>query len=185
MYGNIAEMCNDIDAVLLESVDGRPHLDQIRPVLKARKPVFVDKPMAGSLRDVITIFGLAEKAKVPVFSSSALRYGSGTQRVRAGSLGVVRFAETYGPCEIEPHHPDLFWYGVHGVEALFTVLGPGCESVERSTTAEGKIEVTGLWSDGRRGVFREAKDFRGLARGENGEADIGSFDSYAPLVAEI
>jgi hypothetical protein len=185
MFESIAEMCNEVDAVLLESVDGRPHLDQIRPVLKASKPVFVDKPMAGSLRDVITIFELAEQAKVPVFSSSALRYGSGTQRVRAGSLGETRYAETCGPCEIEPHHPDLFWYGVHGVEALFTVLGPGCDTVERSTTPEGNIEVRGIWADGRRGVFREAKDFRGLARGEKGEAEIGSFDSYAPLVAEI
>lgn len=41
-----------VDAVLLESVDGRPHLQQVRPVFAARKRVFIDKSLTGSLRDV-------------------------------------------------------------------------------------------------------------------------------------
>src|SRR6185503_17781593 len=127
-------------AVMIESVDGRPHLEQVKPALKARKPVFIDKPMAGSLRDVIEIFDLAKKAKVPVFSSSALRFGKDTQAAHGGSIGKVKYAETYGPCEIEPHHPDLFWYGVHGVESLYTVMGVGCQTVQRGKTADGKIE---------------------------------------------
>ena len=93
--------------------------------------------------------------------------------------------ETYGPCELEPHHPDLFWYGVHGVEVLYTVLGRGCETVQRRATPEGKIEVIGLWSGGRKGVFREDKDFHGVIRRENGESRVGFFDGYAPLLAEI
>lgn len=184
-YDSIEEMCLDVDAVLLESVDGRPHLAQARPVIKAGKPLFIDKPMAGSLRDVLEIFKLAREAKVPVFSSSGLRYGKDTQAVRAGSIGTVTYAETYGPCEIEPHHPDLFWYGVHAAESLFTVMGTGCETVTRGTTPEGKIEVTGVWSGGRKGILREEKGFRGLARGEKGEAPVGSFDGYQPLVGEI
>src|SRR5439155_17429283 len=89
-----------VDAVLLESVDGRPHLEQVRPVIKARKPVFVDKPMAGSLRDVLEIFRLAKEANVPVFSSSSLRFAKDTQAVRQASIGKVTYAETYGPCEL-------------------------------------------------------------------------------------
>jgi predicted dehydrogenase len=181
----IEEMCQDVDAVLLESVDGRPHLEQVKPVLKAHKPVFIDKPMAGSLRDAIEIFRLAAEAKVPVFSSSGLRFSKTNQAVRHGSIGKVSYAETYGPCEIEPHHPDLFWYGVHGVEALFTVMGTGCETVKRGTTPEGKIEVTGAWSGGRKGIFREEKGFRGLAKGDQGEAPAGGFDGYIPLVGGI
>src|SRR5207247_1375248 len=117
------------------SVDGRPHLEQARPVIKAHKPLFIDKPMAASLRDVEEIFKLAQAAKAPVFSSSALRFAKSTQAVHNGSIGQITYAETYGPCELEPHHPDLFWYGIHGVEALFAVLGTGCETVERKTTA--------------------------------------------------
>jgi len=185
MYDSIEALCPDVDAVLLESVDGRPHLEQVKPVFQAHKPVFIDKPMAGSLRDVIEIFRLAKQAKVPVFSSSALRFAKDTQAVHHGSLGTVSYAETYGPCELEPHHPDLFWYGVHGVEALYTVLGTGCQTVQRGTYADGKIEAMGTWRHGRKGVFREDKNFHGLARGEKGEAPAGSFDGYVPLVAEI
>jgi hypothetical protein len=185
MCGSIEELCENVDAVLLESLDGRPKLEQVKPVLKARKPVFLDKPMAGSLRDVLEIFRLAEKAKVPVFSSSSLRFSKDTQAVRSGAVGKVNYAETYGPCEIEPHHPDLFWYGVHGVESLFTIMGTGCETVQRGKTADGKIEVTGTWKADRKGVFREDKNFHGLAKGDKGEAKAGSFDGYVPLVAEI
>jgi len=185
MYLTIEELCRNVDVVLLESVDGRPHLEQARPVIKAGKPVFIDKPMAGSLKDALEIFRLAKEAKVPVFSSSALRFGKDTQAVRSGSIGTVSYAESYGPCEIEPHHPDLFWYGVHGVESLFTVLGIECETVRRGTTPEGRIEVVGEWSGGRKGVYREEKGFHGLARGEKGEASVGSFDGYVPLVVQI
>jgi hypothetical protein len=154
-------------------------------VLKAHKPVFIDKPIAGSLRDAIEIFRLAREANVPVFSSSGLRFATNTQAVSHGSIGKVLYAETYGPCELEPHVPDLFWYGVHGVEALYTILGTGCETVQRGTTTDGKIEVVGTWSSGRKGIFRQDKSFHGIAKGEKGEAAVGSFDGYVPLVIQI
>lgn len=185
IYEDLEQMCRDVDAILLESVDGRPHLEQARAVFKAGKPLFIDKPMAGSLKDVEQIFHEAARSRVPLFSSSALRFGHDTQAAHHGSLGKISYAETSGPCELEPHHPDLFWYGVHGVEALYTVLGPGCQTVQRGTNAQGKIEVTGTWSGGRKGVFREDKGFHGLAKGDQGEAQVGSFDGYAPLVEQI
>jgi hypothetical protein len=185
MYDSIEEMCKDVDAVCLESVDGRPHLAQVKPVLQARKPVFIDKPMAASLADVLEIFRLAKEAKVPLFSSSSLRFAKDTQAVHNGSIGKVTYAETYGPCGLDPHHPDLFWYGVHGVESLFTIMGTGCQKVQRQKTPDGKIEVVGTWSDGRKGVFREDNGFHGLAKGEKGETAAGSFDGYQPLVAAI
>ena len=185
LHDTIEAMCRKVDAVLLESVDGRPHLAQARIVIAARKPLFIDKPMAGSLKDVLEIFRLAQEAKVPVWSASSLRYGKAAQAVRAGSIGVVKRAETSSPCSLEPHHPDLFWYGVHGCESLFTVMGAGCESVKRGTTPEGLIEVTGTWKGGRTGIFREGKGYSGKAVGENGESPVGAYDGYAPLAAEF
>jgi len=185
MYESIEELCAQVDAVLLESVDGRAHRKQVEPVLKARKPVFIDKPMAASLTDVIEIFGMAKEQNAPVFSSSALRFGKDTRKIHEGAIGKVESAETSSPCELEPHHPDLVWYGVHGVESLFAVMGTGCESVRRGVGADGKIEVTGTWSGNRRGVYREAKTYQGVARGKSGESSAGSFDGYAPLVVEI
>ncbi len=185
IYPTIEEMCRHVDAVLLESVDGRPHLAQARPVIAARKPLFIDKPMAASLKDAVEIFKLAERAKVPVFSSSSLRFGTKTQEARKGAVGKVLRAETTSPASLEPHHPDLFWYGIHGVESLFTVMGTGCESVIRRTTEDGRIEVEGTWKGGRTGIFREAKGYTGKVVGDKGEMDIGAYDGYAPLVAEI
>lgn len=184
-YDTIEELCRNVDAVCIESLDGRPKLEQIKPVLKAGKPVYLDKPMAASLRDVIEIFRLAKDAKVPVFSSSSLRFAANSQAVRNGSIGTVKYAETSSPCGLEPHHPDLFWYGVHGVESLFTVMGTGCESAQRGKSQDGKIEVTGTWAGGRTGIYREGKDYAGVAKGEKGEAPVGSFDGYEPLIVEI
>lgn len=182
---SITELCTNVDAVLLESLDGRPHLEQARAVIAAGKPLFIDKPMAGSWRDAMEIFQLAAAARVPVFSASSLRFAKDTQAVRNGVIGPVSYAETYGPCEIEPHHPDLYWYGVHGVEALFTVMGPGCQTVQRGVTTNGMIEVVGLWSGGRKGVYREDKNFHGRAVGEKGELPVGGWDGYVPLVQAI
>ena len=185
LYDSIEQMCQGVDAVLLESVDGRPHLAQVKPVLQAGKPVYIDKPMAASLKDALEIFRLAQEAKVPVFSASSLRFGRDTQAVRNGSIGKVTYAETFSPYHLEPHHPDLFWYGVHGVESLFTVMGPGCQTVQRQQTPDGKLEVIGTWSGGRKGVYREDPKYGGLAKGEKGEAPVGSYDGYEPLVAAI
>ena len=180
----IDELLTKVDAVLLETNDGRPHLEQVRPVLKAGKPVFIDKPIAGSLSDAITIFREAEDAGVPLFSSSSLRFGKNSQAARGGSLGTITQCETHSPASIEKTHPDLFWYGIHGVEALFTVMGTGCQSVQR-TSEDGKIVVTGKWEGGRVGIFREGSGYGGKAVGEKGEGDVGSYDGYQPLVVEI
>ena len=185
LYDSIEEMCKNVDAVMIESVDGRPHLAQARPVIAAGKPLFIDKPMGGSLKDVLEIFRLAKAAKVPVFSSSSLRFAKAAQAVRNGSIGAVKYCEATSPASLEKTHPDLFWYGVHGCESLYTVMGRGCETVKRGTTADGKIEVVGTWSGGRTGIFRESKTYTGVAKGEKGEAVIGAYDGYAPLVVEV
>jgi len=185
IYDTIEAVCAEVDAVLVESVDGRPHLEQARQVIASGKTLYIDKPMAGSLKDVLEIFRLAREKKVAVFSSSSLRFAKSTQAVRGGSIGEVSRAETSSPCHVDPTHPELFWYGIHGVESLFTVMGTGCVSVKRGMTADGKIQVTGTWKGGRVGVYREGKGYEGKAFGAKGEAAVGAFDGYAPLVVEI
>lgn len=185
IVSSIEALLEKVDVVFLETNDGRPHLEQIRPCLKAGKPVFIDKPIAGTLVDVIKIFDEAKAASVPVFSSSSLRFGKGTLAVCGGSVGAVKTAETSSPAALEPTHPDLFWYGIHGVESLYTVMGKGCVSVKRGTTADGKITVTGTWEGGRTGTFTEAKGYAGKAVGDKGEAAIGTYDGYDPLLFAI
>ena len=179
---SIDALLDKVDVVFLETNDGRPHLEQLRPCLAAHKPVFIDKPVAGTLVDAIRIYQESKAAGVPVFSSSSLRFGKNTQAVRGGSIGRVKEATTFSPASLEATHPDLFWYGIHGVESLFTVMGTGCQSVKRDTNAEGKIRVTGTWEGGRKGVFYENKGYGGKALGDKGEADVGSYDGYDPLL---
>ena len=185
IYPTIEEVCANVDAVMIEAVDGRPHLAQARKIIAAKKILYIDKPVGGTLKDAIEIYRLAKEAGVPVFSSSSLRFAKSTQAVRNGSIGKVTYAQTTSPAPLEPHHPDLYWYGVHGCESLFTVMGTGCESVKRGTTTDGMIEVTGTWKGGRTGIFREGKGYSGTAKGEKGESEIGKFDGYQPLVAEV
>ena len=181
-------MIAQVDAVLLETNDGRPHLEQVIPVLKARKPVFIDKPIAASLVDTITIFELAKHYKTPVFSSSSLRFSTGAQAIRGGSIGDVLGCDTYSPCSMEPTHPDLFWYGIHGCETLFTIMGPGVETVVRTQTPGADV-VTGKWANGRIGTFRGIRNgssgYGGTAFGTKGIAPAGQYDGYKPLVVEI
>ena len=190
IVASIDDLLPKVDAVFLESNDGRVHLEQLRPVLKAGKPVFIDKPLAASLPDVIRILEAARDAKVPMFCASSLRFSKLTQAVAHGSIGKVKSAETFSPAHLESTHPDLYWYGVHGCESLCTVMGPGCISVHRGTTPDGKIEVTGSWPGGRTGIFREEngqdrKGYGGKAVGESGESPVGSYDGYDVLLFEI
>jgi predicted dehydrogenase len=185
---SIDELIQRVDAVLLETNDGRPHLEQALPVLRAGKPLFIDKPIAGSLADAIEIFEAAEKLGTPVFSSSSLRYTPGAQAIRGGEIGEVVGCDAYSPASLEATHPDLFWYGIHGVESLFTVMGTGCERVVRVHTQDMDV-VVGTWKDGRIGTFRGMRTgkrgYGGLAFGTKETREIGSFAGYEPLLVQI
>jgi predicted dehydrogenase len=185
---SIAELLNKVDCVLLETNDGRPHLDQALEVFKAGKPVFIDKPVGSNLAEVIAIYRAAELFDVPTFSSSSLRYSEGAQAIRSGKVGLVLGCDSYSPCGLEPTHVDLFWYGIHGVETLFTCMGTGCESVSHTSTDDYELAV-GRWSDGRIGTFRGMRsgeeDYGGTAFGEKAITAIGPYGGYKPLVIQI
>ncbi|MBL7698283.1 MAG: Gfo/Idh/MocA family oxidoreductase [Chitinophagaceae bacterium] len=186
---SIAELLQACDVVLLETNDGRLHLEQATEVIKAGKPVFIDKPIAASLKDASAIFATAKKHNVPVFSCSSLRFTPAVQDIAKGkTVGKVLGADVFTPCSIEKTHPDLFWYGIHGVETLFTILGKNCKQVTRTHTEETDI-VTGVWEDGRIGTFRGTRngehDYGGTAFGEKGNNQFSAYGGYEPLLVEI
>ncbi|MBO9618489.1 MAG: Gfo/Idh/MocA family oxidoreductase [Niabella sp.] len=186
--GSIPELLEKVDVVFLETNDGRLHLAQALPVLKARKPLFIDKPMAASLKDAKAIFKAARQYNTPVFSSSSLRFITGMNEVKSGKIGKVVGAGTFSPAKLEPTHPDLFWYGIHGVETLFTAMGTGCKTVSRVHTEHTDI-VTGIWEDDRVGTFRGTRSgkegYGGIVYGEKGQLILGPFTGYDPLLLEI
>ena len=189
VYTSIEAMCADVDAVLIESVDGRPHLAQAKPVIAAKKPLFIDKPLAGSLADAREIARLAKEAGVPVWTGSAYRWYVSMRELMATDVGEIRGAISYGPAHLEPTHPDFYWYGIHPTEALYTALGKGCESVTRTKTADTDV-VVGQWSGGRTGTLvglrTKALPHKVTLFGSKTFAEQKSGgDDYAPLVAEI
>ena len=188
IVNSIAELLTKVDFVLLETNDGRVHLEQALQVLKAGKMMFIDKPLAASLADVIKIFDAARKYNLDIFSSSSLRFIPGTKEIAEGKIGKVLGADTYSPATIEKTHPDLFWYGIHGVELLYTVMGSGCEKISRVYTEKTDI-VVGSWKDGRIGTFRGMRwgkpDFGGTVFGEKANSVFGKWEGYKPLLIEI
>jgi predicted dehydrogenase len=188
IVNSIEELLPKVDVVLLETNDGRPHLEQALKVLRAGKRMFIDKPIAASLPDAIAIFEAARHYTGPVFSSSSLRFEEVTQEIAGGKIGKVLGADTYSPATIEKTHPDLFWYGIHGVESLFTLMGTGCKSVTRIYTENTDI-VAGVWNDNRIGTFRGTRsgiyDIGGIAFGEKANLRLGEEHGYNPLLLKI
>jgi predicted dehydrogenase len=162
VFASIPELIARVDAVMLTSVDGRPHLAQIRPVLAAHKPVFIDKPLAASLADAREIFRLCAESKTPCFSASALRFYPSIAALKPEPKAPdIISVDAYSPATLEPHHPDLYWYGIHGVEILYTLMGPGCAWVERAFSEDQEVTVA-QWKDGRMATFR------GTRKGDHG-----------------
>jgi len=183
-------MLPKVDAVMILSIDGRPHLQQARAVFAARKPVFIDKPVAASLVEIVEIFREAKNSGTPCFSNSSLRYSPGIAGMtNDAKVGRVLGCDAYSNNKsILPSHPDLFYYGIHGCEILFTIMGPGCTSVSRVKSDTADL-VVGTWSDGRvgtfRGILQGQTGFGAMVFGEKGIAPAGKFEGYEPLLVEI
>ncbi len=184
----IQELLQQADVVLLETNDGRLHKEQAMEVFRAGKPVFIDKPIAASLKDALAIYAAAEKYHVPLFSSSALRYLPTIQEIQTGRYGKITGADTFSPAFLEPTHPDLFWYGIHGVEMLYALMGMGCVAVQRYFTTDSDL-VTATWKDGRVGTFRGLRagktDFGGTCYCEKNIVSLGTFTGYEALLRQV
>jgi len=187
MY-SIEQLLGLVDCILLETVDGRLHLEQAREVFRSGKPIFIDKPVAASLQEVVEIYDVAKKYNVATFSTSGTRFMSQAQAVRNGAIGNVLGADTYSPISYEPSHSDLFWYGIHGVELLFTVMQKGCTKVRRIKTSHCD-SVMGEWEDGRVGTFRGLvsgqKGYGGQAFGTDQLTDLGEWEGYDAMIEVV
>lgn len=179
------EVLKAVDVVMVMSVDGRAHREQLKAVFKAGKPVYVGRPLAASLADAVEIFRLARESKTPIFTCSQHRFSPGFIGMRNHpEVGDVLGADVYGGCPREPHHPDLMWHGIHGVETLYTIMGPGCTSVSRAATDSADL-VTGVWKDGRVGTFRGirkgALKYSATVFGTKGVSTAGIYGHGVPV----
>lgn len=191
--GSLEEVAARSDALLLLSADGRVHMEQFRKVAPYRKPVFIDKPFALSVQEAISIFELANQWDVPVMSSSSLRYAEPIVRdLDMHGCDSITKADVQGPLVIEPTQSRYFWYGLHSVEMLYAIMGPGCKQVQVVVEPSGE-RLIGLWSDGRQGTAMciSEGDSRFMAHIHRGatistlDAESGAAPYYASLIAQV
>lgn len=150
---SIAELLSMVDCIFLETNDGNLHLEQAAEVFKSGKKIYIDKPLGATLGQAIAIYRLAGQYGIKFFSSSAVRFTVQNAKIREGEYGEILGADCYSPHNPEKTHPDFGYYGIHGVEELYTVMGTGCESVSRTHTETGDV-VVGRWKGNRIGTFR-------------------------------
>jgi hypothetical protein len=184
---DIATLCNKVDAVLLESVDGRVHLEQARQIIAFHRPIFIDKPLASTLQDAREIARLAKDAGVPWFSSSSLRYSEIATALKSPDN---KGATTWGPGPLEPHHQlDLAWYAIHPIELLYALMGTGCEQVSRTVSDDADV-IVGRWKDGRIGTVRAIRPYSDYGAvvfraKQIVQSSPAMKESYKPLVEQI
>ncbi len=191
MTASIEEMLKEVDVVMIESVDGRRHLKELRPVAEAGKPVYIDKPFAASLADAKEMFKIIKDAKLPAFSCSSLRFDSRVAGFAdlTDKHGKVVGCDAFGPAHLEPTNPGFFWYGIHGVEILYTIMGRGCRAVQCMSTADGDLAI-GAWKDGRlgsmRGIRKGKAEYGAMVLCENSLQPLHPVGDYYPgLVKEL
>ena len=149
------DMIGQVDGVLIESNDGTVHLERAAPFLAAGLPVFIDKPFTCSLDHAKSLADLAIRNNAPLLTASSLRYALEVQDVkeRTNETGAVIGVHTHSPCSLHPRNPGLFHYGIHALETLYALMGPGCEAVWTVWRKEAEV-VVGVWQGGRMGSIR-------------------------------
>jgi len=185
LVGSVDELLRRCDAVMIMTLDGRKHLEQATPVLKAGKRLYIGRPLAAQLPDAVKIFALARETGTPCWSSSQHRFSPGFNGMRNHpEVGRVLGCDVYGGCKTEPHHAELFWHAVHEIDTLYTIMSPGCVSVTCTSTPYAEL-ITGTWSDGRVGTFRGIKQgalkYSATVFGDKGVSTAGVYGHGLPV----
>ena len=117
-------MLDKVDVGFIQGANWDTHLPKAEIFLKAGKPVFIDKPLAGNIRDCLKIEEWSRKGAT-ILGASSLRYCYEVQDFLAQDIeerGQVR--SVHGIVGT-----DEFNYGVHIVEMLQGIIGPGAKAV--------------------------------------------------------
>lgn len=184
------------DLVLMTAVDGRIHRELFERIVKFKRPTFIDKPFTTSSADAEAIFRLAEQNGVVVMSSSSLRYADSLTNVlsdpKSREMGQITGCDVFGPMDLQPPLPGLFWYGIHTAEVMCTIMGTGCREV-RAVANDDYDLITGIWSDGRlasiRGIRKGNGTYGVTIQRENGfqfvDLNVNKRSYYANMLEVI
>jgi predicted dehydrogenase len=127
------EVIGKVDAVIIATDIGSEHVERARPFIEAGLPVFIDKPLADNASDLNTFMNWVADGKA-IVSSSCMRYAKEYLPYRASTsnLGNLRFVAITTPKSWET-------YGIHALEAIYPILGPGFVSARNVGTVKRNV----------------------------------------------
>jgi predicted dehydrogenase len=183
-----AEAIANVDLVMICNRYGDDHPIPARVALQAGRPTFIDKPLANDFSDVRALVQLAAETGAPLMSCSALRYAPEVLDLnpRLPSFGTLSCAVCSGPASGDfpsPRAKHPYFYGIHPVELLHTLLGPGAEAVTTRRTPRCDSALV-HYADGRQGIINLLQKsptlYHGVVYGEQGwtQVDIGSSPNF-------
>lgn len=146
------ENMTDCDAFCILSSVGDQHLEQFKAVAKFGKRVFIDKPLACSYKDALAIARIAREYNTAVTTTSSFRFAHGIDDILQSEDQTILNCQVFGKMDMFEDYRDYFWYGVHGCDILYRMMGTGCKAVH-AITGEPSDLLVGHWHDGRLGTI--------------------------------
>jgi hypothetical protein len=127
-------MIGKVEAVIIATDIGGEHVERVRSFVEAGLPVFIDKPLCDNAKDLKLFRKWIIEEKKPIMSSSAMRYAKEFMpyHCRTEELGELRFVSM-------PMAKKWETYGIHALEAIYPVVGPGFETIQNIGTATRNI----------------------------------------------
>lgn len=128
------DMIGEVDAVIIATDIGSEHVERVRPFVEAGLPIFIDKPLCDNAADLATFKKWIEIDKHPILSSSAMRYQKELMpyRISTRELGNLRFITA-------PMAKKWETYGIHALEGIYPIVGPGFVSIQNTGTKDRNI----------------------------------------------
>ena len=129
---SVQDLVERCDAILLARDDAENHWQFAEPVLRAGKPIYIDKPAALSAQDLKKLYD-AERYSGQIFTCSALRYAKELQLDSSmkASIGDLRSVIAVTP-------KSWAKYGIHIIEPVLRLLPQRDAPVACSTLGPGK-----------------------------------------------
>jgi len=127
------DVIGEVDAVIIATDIGGEHVERARPFIEAGLPVFIDKPLTDNVEDLRTFNQWVEDGHA-IMSSSSMRYAKEFMPYRHSThnLGELRFVNITTAKSWET-------YGIHALEAMYPILGPGFLTAQNTGTATRNV----------------------------------------------
>lgn len=127
---SLDELLESVDGVMVLAVNGNKHLQLALPSLKKGLPTYVDKPLTCNLEEAKQLLAAARTGGARCYSASSLRFAPEVEAARNdASLGKIVAIDAFGPGELHKLMEGLFFYGVHAIEMVDAIWGPGVKRV--------------------------------------------------------